>query len=296
MSIRSGLITWFAALALATAACGSSSNSGGTGGSKGTGGGGGSATGGGGGTATGGSPGSGGAPAGGDAASTGGSDGGARDAAASDGPVGTDGSITPSGDGGASPMMSFFITSEKSMTGNLGGIAGADAKCARLAAAVGSTGKTWKAYLSTSTENARARIGNGPWYNVRGVMIAANLAQLHEEGGMKNGISLENGLTEKGEIVPGRDATKRPPGATANEHDIMTGSMMDGTVNGTNTCGDWTSAATTDKTWVGHFDRSGTQADPVVAASWNAAHIQPAGCADTGPGGGAGRIYCFAAN
>jgi len=193
-------------------------------------------------------------------------------------------------------MMSFFITSEKSMTGNLGGIAGADAKCARLAAAVGVTGKTWKAYLSTATESARTRIGADPRYNVKGVMIAANVAQLHEEGGMKNGISLENGLTEKGEIVPGRDATKRPPGATANEHDIMTGSMMNGMVNGTNTCSDWTSAATTQMTWVGHFDRNGNQADPIIAASWNAAHIQAGSCADTGPGGGAGRIYCFATN
>jgi hypothetical protein len=71
---------------------------------------------------------------------------------------------------------------------------------------------------------------------------------------------------------------------------------MAGMVNGTDTCGNFTSAATTDKSWVGHFDRSGTQTDPVVAASWNSAHLQSGSCADTGPGGGAGRIYCFATN
>jgi len=195
-------------------------------------------------------------------------------------------------------MMSFFVTSEKSMTGNLGGLAGADAKCARLAAAAGVTGKTWKAYLSASTENARTRIGNGPWFNFKGQMIAANVVQLHEENGMQNMITLNTALTEKGEIVPGRDATLRPPGSTANEHDILTGSNMSGMVNGTDTCMDWTSESAPNVTWVGHVDRSGTQADPIVAASWNAAHIEPAtgGCANTAPGGGAGRLYCFAKN
>src|SRR6185436_5158024 len=106
--------------------------------------------------------------------------------------------------GGASPMMSFFVTSEKSMTGNLGGLAMADAKCARLAAAAGATAKTWKAYLSTATENARTRIGNGPWFNFKGDMVAANLMQLHEEGGMKNNLTQMTALTDTGKIVSGR--------------------------------------------------------------------------------------------
>jgi hypothetical protein len=38
----------------------------------------------------------------------------------------------------------------------------------------------------------------------------------------------------------------------------------------------------------------GTQPDPAVAASWNAAHGD--NCADTSQGGGAGRFYCFATN
>jgi hypothetical protein len=186
--------------------------------------------------------------------------------------------------------MSFFVTSETSATGNLGGVAAADAKCARLAAAAGVTGKTWKAYLSTAGENARTRIGAGPWFNINGVMIAATLVQLHEEGGAKNNLTQDTALTDKGQIVPGR--TVKPPGSVNNEHDILTGSLMDGTVNTGNTCGAWDS--TTGTSTVGHVDRMGTQTDPLVAASWNSAHTSQ--CNNTAPNGGAGRFYCFATN
>jgi hypothetical protein len=197
--------------------------------------------------------------------------------------------VTPDA-GGVSPTMSFFVTSETSATGNLGGLAMADAKCARLAAAAGVTGKTWKAYLSTAAENARTRIGTGPWFNIRGVMIAANLVQLHEENGMRNNITQDTALTDKGLIVPGR--LVKPPGTTANEHDILTGSLMNGMISAGNTCGAWDSAQ--GSSLVGHVDRTGTQADPIVAASWNSAHTSM--CNDTMPGGGAGRLYCFATN
>src|SRR5262245_20777933 len=73
---------------------------------------------------------------------------------------------------------SFFVTSANPKGGNLGGLAGADAVCQALARAVGST-KTWRAYLSTSTVDAKTRIGNGPWYNFKGEKIADNVAGLH---------------------------------------------------------------------------------------------------------------------
>src|SRR5256885_1799433 len=48
--------------------------------------------------------------------------------------------------------MSFFVTSVGSgKGGDLGGLAGADAHCTALATAAGSTGKTWHAYLSSTT-------------------------------------------------------------------------------------------------------------------------------------------------
>ena len=67
--------------------------------------------------------------------------------------------------------MSFFVTSVGvGDGGNLGGLEGADAHCQKLAEAAGSTGLTWRAYLSTQAEgkrgvSARQRIGQGPWYN-----------------------------------------------------------------------------------------------------------------------------------
>ena len=75
--------------------------------------------------------------------------------------------------------MSFFITSVGPGKGaDLGGLEGADAWCRKLAEAAGSKGLTWHAYLSTlpaggkAGVNARDRIGKGPWYNAKGVMIA----------------------------------------------------------------------------------------------------------------------------
>src|SRR5262245_65690083 len=75
--------------------------------------------------------------------------------------------------------MSFFVTSEGPGNGaNLGGLKGADAYCQKLAQAVGAGDRTWRADLSTSAEdgkpgvNARGRIGQGPWYKVRGVKPA----------------------------------------------------------------------------------------------------------------------------
>src|SRR5262245_58411292 len=82
--------------------------------------------------------------------------------------------------------LGFFITSVGSGDGaNLGGIAGADAHCLKLASAVGAGNRTWRAYLSGTANgkqvSARDRIGAGPWYNAKGVLIASNVAELHSE-------------------------------------------------------------------------------------------------------------------
>ena len=103
-----------------------------------------------------------------------------------------------------SPQMSFFITSAGSGRGaNLGGLQGADAHCAMLAKQAGAAGnRTWRAYLSTQgRRNARDRIGKGPWYNAKGVMIAKDVEDLHSD---KNNLTKETQLTEKGTIVNGR--------------------------------------------------------------------------------------------
>ncbi len=183
------------------------------------------------------------------------------------------------------PGMSFFITSAGSGDGaNLGGLDGADALCQRLAEAAGTTDKTWRAYLSTSTVNARDRIGAGPWHNAQGTLIANNVDELHGEA---NAISKETGLTETGATVNGR-------GDQPNQHDILTGSNADGTAN-ENTCGDWTLNGD-GSAMVGHHDRMGLD-DSAAAKSWNSSHASR-GCSQEAlvGTGGAGLIYCFAAN
>ena len=184
--------------------------------------------------------------------------------------------------------MSFFITSIGSGKGaDLGGLDGADAHCGQLAEAAGVTGKTWRAYLSTDQVNARDRIGSGPWFNAKGVKIADDVASLHSDA---NGINKETGLTEKGEVVKGR-------GDQPNEHDILTGTKADGTVDGTNTCSNWTTSGAEGAAMLGHHDRKGPETLP-TASSWNAAHASRGGCGqDALKGtGGAGLFYCFAAN
>ncbi len=184
--------------------------------------------------------------------------------------------------------MSFFITSTGLGKGaNLGGLAGADAHCTQLAEAAGVTGKTWAAYLSTSTVDARDRIGSGPWYNAKGVKIADDVASLHSDA---NNITKETGLTEKGDVVPGR-------GDTPNEHDILTGTKADGTRAVDQTCGDWTLDGAEGAAMLGHHDRKGPDTLP-TATSWNAAHPSRGGCSqDALKGtGGAGFLYCFATN
>jgi hypothetical protein len=201
---------------------------------------------------------------------------------------------TPSG------PMSFFVTSVGSGRGaDLGGLAGADAHCQRLASAAGAGNKTWRAYLSTpatlpsataagtAATNARDRIGAGPWFNAKGMLIARDLEQLHNG----NNISKETALDERGNLIKGR-------GDAPNEHDMLTGSRADGSAfapQTDTTCKAWTSS-TDGSAILGHHDRVGPNTDN-WAKSWNFSH-QSAGCSQEAliRTGGAGKFYCFAAN
>ena len=192
------------------------------------------------------------------------------------------------------PNMSFFVSSAKSKTGNLGGLSGADRICQNLASAVGLGNKTWRAYLSVERDpgsnnptDARSRIGNGPWFNANGVMVAKDLAELHARKGDATVF-----VDERGQPVPGN----WPGSPSPNEHDILTGSTSDGRVLPGKTCNDWTSEATDVQAQVGHSDGLGPGGDPSGRyPSWNSSH-ENGSCANTAPRGGAGRIYCFATN
>ena len=183
--------------------------------------------------------------------------------------------------------MSFFVTSENpGEGGNFGGLEGADAHCAALAEQAGVTGKTWRAYLSTGAEDARDRIGAGPWINAAGETIADSVEGLHGD----NNLTKETALNEIGEQVNGR-------GDTPNRHDILTGSTPEGTVAEGMTCEDWTSSAEDTAGMVGHHDRMGLDDTP-PSKSWNSSHSSRGGCgleALRGTGGD-GLLYCFAAS
>lgn len=183
--------------------------------------------------------------------------------------------------------MSFFVTSVGvGDGGNLGGLEGADAHCAALAEAAGITGRTWAAYLSTATVDARDRIGSGPWTNASGVAIAESVEALHGDG---NAITKETALDETGAVVNGR-------GDEPNRHDILTGSLADGT-RAPETCEEWTSSGPDTAGVVGHHDRMGP-ADNPNGTSWNHAHASRGGCGQAAlqGTGGDGLFYCFAAD
>ncbi len=192
----------------------------------------------------------------------------------------------------AQPPMSFFVTSVGKGNGaDLGGLAGADAHCQALAKAAGSTYTTWRAYLSTTLPggdagvSARDRIGNGPWYNAKGVMVARNVEELHGN----NNVTKQTALTEKGAVVSGR-------GDPVNNHDILTGSDPDGrfsTAGGDTTCGNWTKSAD-GSAIVGHHDRIGLK-DTWHMKAWGSSH-GTIGCSQDAlrKTGGAGLFFCFA--
>jgi hypothetical protein len=195
---------------------------------------------------------------------------------------------------------SFFLTSNGvGNGGNLGGLAGADNHCQTLAQAAGfGAPKTWHAYLSTQAAdgqpavNARDRIGKGPWQNVKGVVVAKDVADLHSAG---NNLTKQTSLSEKGDVINGR-------GDTPNRHDVLTGSQADGTAFAAGedrTCKNWTSS-TQGTAIVGHSDRLGLR-DDEPSKSWNSSHPSrgpDGGCsqADLKSTGGDGLLYCFAVN
>jgi hypothetical protein len=195
-----------------------------------------------------------------------------------------------------SAAMSFFVTSAKSTTGNLGGLRGADNLCRTLAIAAGSgSRRVWQAYLSVERDSdnnggpthARSRIGDGPWVNANGTIVSVNLTELHARRGDATVF-----VDERGQPIPGQwPGSPRPV-----EHDILTGSTSEGMLLAGRTCHDWTSSATTVAAQVGHSDGLGPGGSTSGAlTSWNSSHASGS-CANTAPGGGAGRIYCFATN
>lgn len=191
------------------------------------------------------------------------------------------------------PEMGFFVTSVGlGDGGNLGGLAGADAHCQSLAEAAGAGHRTWRAYLSTQgpgAVNARDRIGSGPWANAKGLIMATNVENLHYDN---SNFNWEHSLDENGNQFASR--IDGDPDFT--EHDILTGTRIDGTAfppGEDQTCSNWTSNST-GSARVGHADRYSFM---IPGSPWNSAHGTP-GCTQENlvSVGGAGLLYCFAAD
>ena len=193
--------------------------------------------------------------------------------------------------------MSFFITSQNiGKGGNLGGLAGADAHCQSLADTAGAGDRTWRAYLSTSTVNARDRIGQGPWHNFRGELIASDLTDLHDNN---DNVRTDNSYTETGSRIPGINDE-------GTIHDMLTGTKADGTMalvqeglagipehetGDPATCEDW--AGGDGRARVGHFDSQIGEPGTI----WNSAHYS-LGCSqeDIEKTASVGLFYCFASD
>ena len=241
---------------------------------------------------------------GGGSGSAGGGSGGASTGGAAGGSAGASGA----GGGPALEKFSFFVTSlaavrresgnENGFGGDLGGLTGADEICRKIAevSMPGSGAKGWRAFLSTSTENAIDRIGMGPWYDRTGRVVAMDIDGLLNERPDGDASIIEDLPNEEG--VPNQAGTGT---GDDDNHDTITGSNSQGEWDGGPTCDDWTSAVGSEGPRVGH-------SWPAFSGmNWIEAHEAP-GCepsvslVQTGPGsgngignaGGYGGFYCFA--
>lgn len=141
-------------------------------------------------------------------------------------------------DGG--PQAKRIFITQKKFRGDLmngGGVTGADAAC--TAAAQGAQlGGTFKAWISTSTQNAIDRIVDvGPWQDLSGATLFA------DREGLKTSPKVGIRLDERGQFLP--------------SDRVWTGTQYGGTFDSLNgACKDWTSGSMSDLAKIGQVGRS----------------------------------------
>jgi hypothetical protein len=180
-------------------------------------------------------------------------------------------------DGGvdaATTNFSFFVTSLAALQrlsgsqagfggdlrfGKGDGLSGADEICRQIAetAMPGAGSKGWRAFLSVTRGpdgqpvHAIDRVGEGPWYDRRGRLIAQNRTDLVETRPKGAPDVISNDLPNE-DGVPNH----APDGELVDNHDILTGSDRSGRLykpDWSHTCHDWTSAVGSDgRPRVGH--------------------------------------------
>jgi hypothetical protein len=254
------------------------------------------------------------------------------------------GSPASGGSAGSGPpsteKFSFFVTSLKAMvelsknkdgfggdlrfgeTGDGAGLRGADKICTTIAEkSMPGNNKTWRAFLSATkgadgnVVNAIERIGEGPWYDRAGRLVAMNLGDLGQVRPQGADEAIINDLPNE-DGVPNHEPD--PGAGEVDNHDILTGTNEEGKLFGTDvgfTCDDWTSSAESGKPHCGHsWPRMGGPGGGFPGGggldNWMSA-LNEAGCApgawiveagppgangtkSVGDGGGYGGIYCFA--
>ncbi|MFH0902346.1 MAG: hypothetical protein V2A73_17070 [Pseudomonadota bacterium] len=241
-------------------------------------------------------------------------------------------------DAGELPHFSFFVTSLKAIrelsgsqngfggdlrfgeTGAGAGLRGADKICATIAerSMPGASAKQWRAYLSAvagengNQVNAIDRIGEGPWYDRIGRLLAPAKADLMYDRPQNGDPAIRNDFPNE-DGVPNHQPDLDQP--KVDNHDMLTGTNAQGNLySSTATCKDWTTSAGSaadGRPRVGHSWPTATGRRPVggTMANWMSA-LDEAGCApgvnliETGPpipgtntvgsGGGYGGFYCFA--
>jgi hypothetical protein len=227
------------------------------------------------------------------------------------------GELPPStGEMKGDPKFSFFYTSLAAMRrlsksqngfggdlrfGQATGLEGADKICQTIAAEQGHGAKTWRAFLSAlkgpdgQPVHAINRVGNGPWYDLLGRLIARDKAGLISgnrpagDGPAVNDLPDETGA-----------GTKR----MGDTHDVITASNAQGmlaTTGVNDTCLDWTSATVRGRIQMGHAWPAGSgqgwiraHTEPTCVAGVNLVQNGPGNGSSIGAGGGWGGIYCFA--
>lgn len=124
-----------------------------------------------------------------------------------------------------------FVTSTEH-DGDLGGLAGGDQICNSRAAAAGMRGRTFVAWLSTSSVDARDRLSEPPagrlgqvdgWVRTDGAFVAASIADL-TDGNI-------SGLIDRDEF-----------GAQQEDQNVWTGTTFDGKALESD-CSNWTTAS-----------------------------------------------------
>lgn len=255
---------------------------------------------------------------------TGGAPGGAGSGGAGSGGRSGAGAAAGSG-GGTTEKFSFFVTSLAGMIelsksdqgfggdlrfGEATGLAGADKICTTLAekAMPGSGAKGWRAFLSTAAGgqnngpvHAKDRVGQGPWYDRLGRVVANDLAGLLTQRPTGADMAIRNDLPNEHGVPNHTDTTK----GMEDNHDTVTGSNAMGMYDSSagNTCSDWTSITSTGDrgpmlghSWPAQSGMSWIRAHNAPGCAPSVALVQAGGGSGPGIGnaGGYGGIYCFA--